>query len=189
MSKKVIIMIVAAVLLLMAVPALAATPSKTTKDLTRIVSVQSEDGNAGNALIYIRTEPSEFANETLKTFMAYKNKNKMITDFFSVEIQESILKLLPANADLKKMIMSEFVSLGVGEYSDSYGDITATFRFPTTFKDKKPAVALLGYLDTQGETVWVPLTTEIKNGSLVIVFPSELLMVAGHDVVLAVLSD
>lgn len=121
--------------------------------------------------------------------MAFKNKNNAITDFFSAEMQESILKLLPANTDLKKMIMSEFASLGIGEYVLSYGDINVTFRFPTTFKDEKPAVALLGYLDTKGETVWVPLATEIKDGSLVIVFPSELLLVAGHDVVLAVLSD
>lgn len=39
MTKKVIIVIVAAVLLLTAIPALAATPSKTTEDLTRIISV------------------------------------------------------------------------------------------------------------------------------------------------------
>jgi len=189
MFKKVIIVIVAAVLLLTSVPALAETPSKTTKDMTRIVNIQSEDGSAGKAIIYIRNEPTEFADETLNAFLAYKNKNKVIADFFSAEMQESILKLLPANTDLKKMIISEFASLGIGEYTASYGDITATFQFPAAFKDKKPVVAMLGYLNAQGETVWVPLKTEVKNGALVIVFPSEVLLEAGHDVVLTVLSD
>lgn len=189
MTKKVIIVIVAAVLLLTVIPALAATPSKTTEDLTRIVSVQSEDGNAGKALIYIRTEPTEFAEETLKAFMAYKNKNKIIADFFSAEVQENMLKLLPADSDLKKMIMSEFVSLGIGDYLASYGDITCTFLFPTNYKEKKPVIALLGYLDVNGATVWDPLKTEVLNGKLIIEFPSEMLTVVGHDVVIAVLSD
>lgn len=189
MTKKVIIVIVAAVLLLTAIPALAATPSKTTEDLTRIVSVQSEDGNAGKTLIYVRTEPTDFATKTLNAFLEYKNKNKVITDFFSAEMQESILKFLPENTDLRKMIISEFLSLGIGEYVDSYGDVTCTFQFPTDYKEKKPVVALMGYLDVSGTTVWVPLQTEVLDGKLKIVFPSEVLLVAGHDVVLTILSD
>ena len=189
MFKKVIIVIAAAVLLLTSIPALAALPSKTTRDMTRIVGIESENGNARQTLIYIRAEPTDFANETLQSFVAHKNKNKNIADFFSVEMQQSMLKLLPADTDLKKMILSEFVSLGIGDYIASYGDITCTFQFPTDYKEKKPVVAMLGYLGAQGETVWVPLKTEALNGTLVIVFPSEVLLAAGHDVVLAVLSD
>lgn len=188
MTKKALIVMVAAVLLLTAVPALAATPSKTTDDLTRILKVQSEDGRAGESLIYIRTEPTDFANETLDALQKYKSKSNSIVDFFSSETQESILKLLPENTDLKKMIISEFASLGIGEYLESYGDVTCTFQFPTEYNVKSPAVALMGYLDAAGTTVWVPLQTEVIEGKLTIVFPTEALLIAGHDVVLTILS-
>ena len=189
MFKRFFIVIVAAAVLLTAVPALAATPSKTTDDMTRITKLQSEDGSAGDALIYVRPEPSDFADKTLSEITAYNAKNKLITGFFSEEVKVKALEFLPKDTDLNKMTMSEFVSIGIGEYKAEFGDVTATFQFPLEFKDKQLAVAVLGYTDAQGNTVWAPLKTEVVDGTLVILFPSEILLVAGHDAVLAVLSN
>ena len=49
-------------------------------------------------------------------------------------------------------------------------------------------VALVGYPDSTGAIVWQALDTTVAEGSLRIVFPTDLMLRIGHDAVLAVLS-
>lgn len=189
MPNKVLGTILFAVLLLTPLYTFSATPSRTTEDMTRIDSIQTENGNDGYIIIYVRDEPTEFAVSTLNEFLTYKHKKKQIVDIFDEEVKTSILKCLPKKTNLDGMILSEFVSLGINEYISSFGDITATFQFPTVFTDKIPVVAVLGYLDEQARIVWAPLGAEVVSGTLVILFPCEVLLKAGQDVVLIILSD
>lgn len=188
MLKKTISFLLALALLSFSVPALAETPSKTTEDLTKITSVESQDGVARSALIYIREEPSDLATTQLNAITVFLAKKNPVTDYFSDEEKAEIEKQIPEGTELSNLIMSEFVSLGIGDYLESYGDITSTFLFPTEFKETQIVVAVLGYPGADGEIGWHALATEVAEGGLRIIFPTDVMLEAGHDAVLTILS-
>jgi len=188
MTKKAIIVIVAAVLLLTAIPALAATPSKTTEDLTRIVGVVYEDGSQHNDLITIQEEPTEFDQAVINDLLAFKSSNKDIVSYFDAAVQSQIQALLPQEVTMDGFIMSELVCLCCGDHDHAHGTIACECEFPTEYKETDVVVPLLGYPDADGNTLWLPIKAEIKNGHVVVAFTEEILALVGHDFVLAILS-
>jgi len=188
MSKKVIIVIVAAVLLLTTVSALAATPSKTTQDLTQIISVVEQNGTQHNDLITIQEVPTEFGQSVIDELVAFKAKNPDIVSFFDTEVKNQIQDLLPQNASMDGMIMSELCSLCCGDHNHDHGLVACEIEFPTLYTETNLVVPLLAYPKDDGTTAWLPVKGEVKNGHVVINFTEEILTLVGHDFVLAILS-
>lgn len=189
MKKRWIALLVAAVLLMGATPALAATQSKTTDDMTRIIKIETEKGTPGSALIWIEKNASDQVKaqvEEIKSFIGKKNKP---ADFFSDATKKEITALVPAGTDLAKLKLNEIVPLGVGDYKAEFGKVNCTFRFPTEFPADKTVIGVVGYPGSDGKMIWVALETSVVNGDLHFVFPVELMEKIGHEAVLVVLSN
>ena len=189
MKRKLIALVMALVTLTVSTTALAAQPSKTTEDLTRVVKVETKTGNASSALVWVDKTPPELAKtqlEAMKSFIAKKNS---AANYFPDDAKKGMAALLPTGTDLTKLTLSEYVALGIGTYDASYGDVSATFQFPTAFAADKTVIAMVGYAGSDGTMIWQALKTTIVKGNLVIVFPSDLMTKIGHDAILAVLSN
>lgn len=187
--KKFALLLIAAAIMLTSMPALAATPSKTTEDLTRVTNIQSEEGTLKNAIIWVEEKLSETAQAQLDAITVFLKKDDTVMDFFTPDVKTVLTTLLPKNADLSSLKLNDLVSLGVGIYQTVNGDITATFQLPTQFKITQTAIAVVGYLDKAGVLVWVPVQTAIENGNLKLTFPEELMSVIQSGSVLAVFAN
>jgi hypothetical protein len=188
MLKKWIGLLLAILLMTATGSALAATPSKTTEDMTSITEQKTSGTSPSAVLIYIREEPSDMAVSVLKEISAFVASKAAPAGYFTQEVQAEILLRAPEKTDLSTLKMSEFVSLGIADYVESYGDVTCVFQFPTEYAEGQTVVALIGYPDETGTIVWQALDTTVVEGSLRIVFPTDLMLRIGHDAVLAVLS-
>ncbi len=188
MIKKWIGLLLAVLLLTAAGSSLAATPSKTTEDMTRITEETSSGGSTSYVLIYVREEPTEMAASVLQEISVYVASKAVPAGYFSEAVQAEILRRLPEKTDLSALKMSEFVPLGIADYIEEYGDVFCVFQFPTEFAADQAVVALAGYPDSTGAIVWQALDTTVAEGSLRIGFPTDLMLRIGHDAVLAVLS-
>ena len=195
MKRKWIAIVVAVATLMVSNTALASAaptptpvPSKTTEDLTRVVKTETESGKAGSALIWVDKTPFEVAKTQLKEMKSFLAEKKVIADYFSDDVKKGMSALLPTDADLTKLKLSEYVALGIGDYDATLGDVSATFQFPTAFGTNQTVIAMVGYPASDGTVIWQALQTTVVRGNLQIVFPSELMTKIGHDAILAVLS-
>ncbi len=191
MKKKLIALVVAIAILSVSTYAfaMAAQDSKTTEDLTRVVKVETQSGDASNKLIWVENTPSDLAKTQLsemKSFIANQNNP---ADYFSDDAKQGMSALLPTGTDLSKLSLTEYAPIGIGDYDSSLGDVSSTIQFPTAFAASKTVVVMVGYTGSDGTVVWQALETTIVNGNLVIVFPADLMAKIGHDAALAVLSD
>ena len=175
--------------MILSIPAMAATQSKTTEDLTRITTVQPELGTMKNAIVWVEEEESETAVEQIEAITTYLKQDAVVTNYFTPEVKLAMAALLPVETDLSKLKLNELISIGIGEYQPTYGDIIATFQFPTQFELTQTVSVLIGYPDQTGVLIWQPLLTVIEEGNLKMVFPNELMADIGPQAILAVLSD
>jgi hypothetical protein len=189
MRKRLIALALALLAFGVARPAEAATPSKTTEDLTAVASVTSQTGMRTKALLWVNKEPTVFAKEQLQRMEDFRTKSERITDYFPEEIRQTIASRLPVGETVDDLKLSEFTSIGIGTYSKRYGDVYGTFRFPTVFEAKQPITVLVGYPGRRGIVLWQMLETAALEGKLWILFPEELMLKVGHDAVLTVLTQ
>lgn len=169
-------------------PTPVSVPSKTTEDLTRVVKIETKTAQSGKALIWVEKAPFELAKTQLKEMKTFLSKKNAIANYFSDEVKKGMSALLPAQTDLTKLRMSEYVALGIGDYDAAMGDVSATFEFPTAFGTNKTVIAMVGYPASDGTVIWQALKTTVVKGNLLLVFPSELMTKIGHNAILAVLS-
>jgi hypothetical protein len=188
MFKKAVGVTLALLICGFAVPARAATPSKTIEDLTSVTQVTLQDGTSGSALMWVREEPSQLTVTQLEASSEYAATSPAISDYFPEDARNEAMELLPERTDLAQLIMSELISLGIGEYLEKYGNVAGTFLFPTEYEETQIVLAMVGYLGEDGTVLWQPLEAEVVGGELKIIFPEELMLKIGHDAVLAILS-
>lgn len=188
MKKKWIAIVVAIATLTTTTSALAAQPSKTTEDLTRVVTIETKTGTTANALIWVEKQAPDLAKTQLETIKSYIAKKNSIANYFPDDAKKSMTAMLPTGTDLTKLKLSEYIPIGIGDYDAKLGDVSATFQFPTSFGTDKTVVVMVGYAGSDGTVIWQALKTTVVKGNLLIVFPSELMTKIGHDAILAVLS-
>ena len=194
--------VIACVLVMMIVVAsittfAASVPSKTTQDMTEVVSIASDNG----AML-----PTDFAIQILEETESVDKALKQLADFvtgqglapvrfFEEAVQQAIASLLPEEADLDKYVINEFSPLIVENYREAYGSITATFRFASEYMDGQPLVALIGLvtgMDEQGNPVveWTPIKAVVEGGLVKVDFPADLLQrLYGQEAMIAILSE
>lgn len=175
----------------------ASVPSKTTQDMTEVVSFTSDNGTALPEDFVIRllgeTESVDMALKQLADFVV--GQGLAPVRFFDETVQQMIASLLPEGADLDKYVINEFSPLIVQNYREAYGSITATFRFASEYEDGQPIVALIGLVtgkDEQGNPVveWTPIKAEVEGGLVKVHFPVDLLLrLNGQEVMIAILSE
>ena len=80
---------------------------------------------------------------------------------------------MPLGADDSENVLELFETY----YEETYGDVTATFLFPTPFTADKAIVAFVGIPDEQDDTCfrWMPLHAEKVINGIDITFSSSVL--------------
>lgn len=187
MGKKWISLMLTLVLLCVSVSAFAAA-SKTTRDLTNVLQTINETGVPLGTMVGINGELSAQTRTELAAITAFVAGNKPAVEYFGADVQAAAASQLPAGVAASSLILSECVSLTIGDYQTSYGDITSTIGFATQFDADQPIVVLFGYTDANGNMVWQPLQAVVVNGMVRITFPADLLEKAGSSATLAILS-
>jgi hypothetical protein len=189
MKKRIVGLVLFLATISAAFPALAQTPSKTTADLTTITNVAVQSGTTAKALLWVNEEPTQFAQTQMQQIVDFVTKDQPVTNFFPEEIIKEIEVSIQNRTNLSKLTLSEFTSIGIGDYLEQYGDVYGTFQFPTLFDATKIITVLVGYTGADGVVIWQLLETVPLDGKLWVQFPVEVMREIGHDAVLAVLSE
>ena len=172
MIKKIMSLFLTLALIIVTIPALATTPSITTNDLNQVTIEEYDVPLAG--LFTIMDTLTADAQAEFDAISAYVNQGQAVAGYFGI--------------DMPDLVLSEYVSLGINNYQADYGDVTATFGFATVYQEGQPVVVMFGYKDENGNIVWTALNAKIVDGEVQIDFPSELLLLAGSEAILAILS-
>jgi len=165
-------------------------------------------------VVYVAPVVVETAPKAAKVFdkivETVQVKEEPVAKFFKEEVIESAKVLLPEETVVENLTMDEFFVLEEEGYVSEYGDIEATFAFPTEYKDEDVLIAMIGILPTEEEIaaaqaaaeeageefdetsliVWVPVATEVVEGKVKVCLTEDLLTMLGeHEAVMALLRE
>ncbi len=193
--KKLTSILLVLALALTAATAFAATPSKTTANTSRVVSVEP---SADGFVVFVDEDVEEVLAEIAQLFEAVNVNNMAPIEYFPEEVQTAVAALLPEGFDLKTLELNEFVTLDQSGYKDDMGDVKALFEFATPYAVGQKLVALMGFysgeknVEDKFVAKWVVLQAEVQEDGLVAVYiPADVMtkMVSSKAVALAMLSE
>ena len=165
--------------------------SMTLNTLTRFSSLKNY-GVPLSGLFTIKEKLTEEAQAAFDAIAAYVGDGQAAFSYFGTNISNQVLKGYLSSAylrlDLSQLILSEYVSLGINDYQPSNDGVSATFGFASEYSDGQPVLAMFGYRDAAGGVVWNALNTVAVDGQVKIDIPSELLLRAGSQAILGILS-
>ncbi len=171
---------------------LSPTLSMTLNTLTRFSATVEGYGISLNGLFTIKDALTEDARTAFNAIAAYVQQGQAVIGYFGTDMGEQIKRgnLSPAylGFDFNNLILSEYVSLGINSELEDNLDITSTFGFASEYQDGQTVVAMFGYRNDAGEIVWTALNTVTVNGQVKVDIPSELLLKAGSEAILGILS-
>ena len=185
--KKLVLALAAVLMALSMSTAFAATPSKTTTDVTRVKEVAAvlEDGTTAAAdgwNLEITEDTDEVTSEIAKIYPHVVTHGNTVISYFPIEVQEALAELFGEDFDLKTLNMNEFVTLQLVGFEKIANDVKADFTFTTKYEaDKKAAVVLglyNGQRDEKGQYVveWKVLgAAATEDGDLSVLFPLDVL--------------
>ena len=106
--KKFALALASMLLVLSAAGAVAAVPSKTTTDVTRVKAVESTEPSM---LIEVTEDAAPVVEEIEKIYQHVAVKGQAAIAYFPVETQNEIIALLPEGVKGSALTMNEFVTL------------------------------------------------------------------------------
>ncbi len=172
-------------------PALSPTLSMTLNSLNWLTQI-GEYGIPLAGLFTIMETLTNDAQAELDTIAAYVNKGQAAAGYFDINIPQLALNGYLSSDylgfDLSGLIISEYVSLGINNYQENGADVSATFGFASEYRDGQTVIAMFGYKEKNGKLVWNALNAVAADGRVTISFPSELLLKAGSEAILGILS-
>lgn len=189
--KKFALALASMLLVLSAAGAVAAVPSKTTTDVTRVKAVESTEPTM---LIEV-TEDAPVVEEIEKIYQHVAVKGQAAIAYFPVETQNEIIALLPEGVKGSALTMNEFVTLTT---EGTAADVKVTFTFTTRYTVDQKVVVVIGLYDGtrdangQYNVEWVVLDAEVlESGDIAVEFPAELVerMKNAVATAMAVLND
>lgn len=186
--KKMAMALAAALMVLGMSTAFAATPSKTTTDVTHVQKVEAvkEDGTVAAAdgwNLEVTEDADEVTSEIAKIYAHVVTAGNSAVSYFSTETQEALAELFGKDFDLKTLSMNEFVTLKLTGFEKITTDkVKVVFTFTTKYEAGKKVAVVLGLYngerDAKGQYVvdWKVLEAEVlENGDLSVVFPLDVL--------------
>lgn len=211
MSKKLMSLILALVLVLTAGAAFAESSPSMTDDTgvtNATINTETVTSSTGAALPadFLATilQPAAATEEeiaaaqgTLEAINTFVTANALpVVEYFGADVQAAIAEKLPADVAANDLVVRDFVVLPLNDmaaaYDPSYGDITLQLEFPVDFAEGDTVVALLGIIDpATGLTTWVPLDAVVNaDGFVEITFTEEVFaqITEGSVTTLAVLA-
>lgn len=202
--KKMAMALAAALMVLGVSTAFAATPSKTTTDVTHVQKVEAvkEDGTVAAAdgwNLEVTEDADEVTSEIAKIYAHVVTAGNSAVSYFPTETQEALAELFGKDFDLKTLSMNEFVTLKLTGFEKITTDkVKVVFTFTTKYEVGKKVAVVLGLYngerDAKGQYVvdWKVLEAEVlENGDLSVIFPLDVLAQMNDAVAvsMAVLSE
>ena len=190
--KKFALALASMLLVLSAAGAVAAVPSKTTTDVTRVKAVESTEPTM---LIKVTEDAAPVAEEIARIYQQVAVNGQAAVSYFPAETQSEIIALLPEGVKSSAMIMNEFVTLTA---EGTAADGKVTFTFTTRYTVDQKVVVVIGLYDGtrdangQYNVEWVVLNAEVlESGDIAVEFPVELVerMKNAVATAMAVLND
>ena len=190
--KKFALALASMLLVLSATGAVAAVPSKTTTDVTRVKAVESTEPTM---LIEVTEDAAPVVEEIEKIYQHVAVKGQAAIAYFPVETQNEIIALLPEGVKGSALTMNEFVTLTT---EGTAADAKVTFTFTTRYTGDQKVVVVIGLYDGtrdangQYNVEWVVLDAEVlESGDIAVEFPAELVerMKNAVATAMAVLND
>ena len=186
--KKMAMALAAALMVLGVSTAFAATPSKTTTDVTHVQKVEAvkEDGTVAAAdgwNLEVTEDADEVTSEIAKIYAHVVTAGNSAVSYFSTETQEALAELFGKDFDLKTLSMNEFVTLKLTGFEKITTDkVKVVFTFTTKYEAGMKVAVVLGLYngerDAKGQYVvdWKVLEAEVlENGDLSVIFPLDVL--------------
>lgn len=153
-------------------------PSKNASDIVFVTDdkVRNENGEVVDCKIIIvsKSKPIEWELAELTEYFI-RPENIPIRYFDEETVQETTLIL--NDIDVDTLLPYEITQVMAVDYQQPYGDVTATFLFPTPFRPEKAMIALIGIPDEVDKTIfhWMPLRAELTEKGVDITFSSSVL--------------
>lgn len=190
MSKRLVSLLLAVMLLMTGVVYAEFNGSKTVADTTTSRVVTSTGLQVSADFTVTTTDPTTFSTEVYNQIgMFLPGAGAGVVKFFSDDIQSEISALLPVGLDAAKLEMNEFSALDAINYLIAYGDVTVAFKFATQYVLGQTVVVLVGVNTPVGVEWHVLEATVNADGEVEVVFPADVVtLVNANDAVLAVLS-
>ena len=190
MSKRLVSLLLAVMLLMTGVVYAEFNGSKTVADTTTSRVVTSTGLQVSADFTVTTTDPTTFSTDVYNQIsMFLPGAGAGVVKFFSDDIQSEISALLPVGLDAAKLEMNEFSALDAINYLIAYGDVTVAFKFATQYVLGQTVVVLVGVNTPVGVEWHVLEATVNADGEVEVVFPADVVtLVNANDAVLAVLS-
>lgn len=189
MMKKILGILLATVLLILATASLAEQlPSPTIQTTIKAqVSVHESSAAITDAGFEVWLEADTEMAATLLTEIQDFIATEKIAYFFNEEIWELAKEYLPEDFDIEKLMLSEVYSICAVRYALEYGDVDAIFEFAADYPDGTILLAMIGIVVDEAETeeapeiTWFPIQAVVKEGRVVLTLPQEVLVLISDD--------
>ena len=194
MSKKLISLVLALVLVLSVGSAFAVSSPSTSSPSTSSPSTSATlmtNGTVVGVLSSLGIElPADFlatvpqpadaseeevaaAQEVLEAINAFVTANGLpVVQYFGLDVQAAISEKLPLNMVADDLVLREFFALPLNAmaaaYDPAYGDIIIQMEFPVDFAEGDVVVPVLGILDPETNVVtWIALDAVVNADGFV----------------------
>ena len=153
-------------------------PSINASDIVFVESsnVRNGDGEPLDCQIVIVPQTKAITTELGRLTNYFTQPDKAPIRYFDEEAVHETMLIL-SGTDIDTLLPYEITQVMVVDYEETYGDVTATFLFPTPFTADKAIVAFVGIPDEQDDTCfrWMPLHAEKAINGIDITFSSSVL--------------
>ncbi len=198
MRKIVMALIVAAIITCMSIAVAEAVSSPVAPTVVLDSIAPVEDVVLSDSFTIIIVEEELYPESVTLLYEDIKQmvaEGKNIVEVYTDEEQQTMSGILPEEYDLNKLQVSEFVLLSATGYSEELGDIMVLLNVPGEYDEGDTVIAMIGLLaasdtETEAEVMWTPLTVNIVEGKLQMVFdPITLTHMEAHGTVLMILRE
>lgn len=170
-----------------------AVPSVTVEAVTKveaaIVTTAGTEATEEVTMAIVLNEPTVKEQQVLEEITAHA-ENTPVVEYFAPEVIEKAVAVLPEGKAVEELKMHEFYAVDTINYEEAYGDVEAVFEFATTYEEGKTFVAMIGIISETGEITWMPMSAEVVDGKVKILFTQEVLtLLAENEAVCALLGD
>ena len=204
MSKKLISLVLALVLVLSVGSAFAVSSPSTSSPSTSATLMTN--GTVVGVLSSLGIElPADFlatvpqpadaseeevaaAQEVLEAINAFVTANGLpVVQYFGLDVQAAISEKLPLNMVADDLVLREFFALPLNAmaaaYDPAYGDIIIQMEFPVDFAEGDVVVPVLGILDPETNVVtWIALDAVVNaDGFVEITFTEDVFAQIAED--------
>lgn len=189
MIKKMLSVLLALMLCMVATAAIAESPDSPGSNYAEVEQVVS-NGTVTPSSDFFKPAPtmSEETKETVDALKSYIDMGGSALNFFGVN-PAAVATMLPDGVDPDSMEVNTMTDLSIGDYDPAYGDVSVTMKLDTPVDPAKATVVLVGYVDANGVKQWMPVEAVANaDGSVTIDFSAgQLMVLGGKDLTVAVL--